>query len=416
MWTGAGPVRRLVPGRRAARRPGAPGLDEVEVVQPLLFSVMVSLAAVWRAHGVEPDAVVGHSQGELAAAYVCGSLTLQEAARAVALRSRAIARIAGTGGLLSIALPADRVMPYLERSAGELSVAVVNSPRSTAVGGSPEALAALAAACERDGVRSRLILIDYASHSPQVEAIRDEVLDALKDVSPRRSDIPFFSSTDGGPLDTLGLDAGYWFRNLREAVQFERATRALLDSGHNVFIEVSPHPVLVAGMLDTIEDAAQASPDEPVEAAVVGTLQRDEGGVGRFLRSAAEAYVHGVPVDWAKGYAGTGARRVKLPGYPFERRRTGWQPPGHRSPAHPPPLLCPPRLPKQYRRSSGRPSGRSRDRSASRRRWTSSVGTPRCSSDTTVPRRSTAGWPSATWDSTPSAPSSCASGSSRPPA
>ncbi|MFF7902001.1 type I polyketide synthase [Streptomyces sp. NPDC007920] len=301
--------------------PGAPGLDEVEVVQPLLFSVMVSLAAVWRAHGVEPDAVVGHSQGELAAAYVCGSLTLEEAARAVALRSRAIARIAGTGGLLSIALSADRVMPYLERSERELSVAVVNSPRSTAVGGAPEALAALAAACARDGVRSRPILIDYASHSPQVEAIRDEVLDALKDVSPRRSDVPFYSSTDGGPLDTLRLDAGYWFRNLREAVRFERATRALLDSGHNVFIEVSPHPVLVAGMLDTIEDAAQASPGEPVEAAVVGTLQRDEGGVERFLRSAAEAYVHGVPVDWAKGYAGTGARRVKLPGYPFQRRR-----------------------------------------------------------------------------------------------
>ncbi|MGA5040304.1 type I polyketide synthase [Streptomyces capoamus] len=301
--------------------PGAPGLDDVEVVQPLLFSVMVSLAAVWRAHGVEPDAVVGHSQGELAAAYVCGALTLDEAARAVALRSRAIARIAGTGGLLSVALPADRVLPYLERSPDELSVAVVNSPRSTAVGGSPEALAALAAACERDGVRSRPILIDYASHSPQVDAIRDEVLDAVKDVSPRRSDIPFYSSTDGGPLDTVRLDAGYWYRNLREAVQFERATRALLDSGHTVFIEVSPHPVLVAGMLDTLEDAAQASPEEPVEAAVLGTLQRGEGGLGRFLRSAGEAYVHGVPVDWAKGYAGTGARRVKLPGYPFQRRR-----------------------------------------------------------------------------------------------
>ncbi|MFG3141017.1 type I polyketide synthase [Streptomyces sp. NPDC048211] len=313
--------------------PGAPGLDDVEVVQPLLFSVMVSLAAVWRAHGVRPDAVVGHSQGELAAAYVCGALTLDEAARAVALRSRAIARIAGTGGLLSIALPADRVLPYLERSPHHLSVAVVNSPRSTAVGGSPEALAALAAACERDGVRSRLILIDYASHSPQVDAIRDQVLDAVKDVSPLRSDIPFYSSTDGGPLDTLHLDAGYWYRNLREAVQFERATRALLDSGHTVFIEVSPHPVLVAGMLDTIEDAAQASADEPVEAAVVGTLQRGEGGVGRFLLSAAEAYVHGVPVDWANAYAGTGARRVKLPGYPFQRRRHWLDAPGRSTPA-----------------------------------------------------------------------------------
>ncbi|MEU6177777.1 type I polyketide synthase [Streptomyces coeruleorubidus] len=339
--------------------PGAPGLGEVEVVQPLLFSVMVSLAAVWRAHGVEPDAVVGHSQGELAAAYVCGSLTLEEAARAVALRSRAIARIAGTGGLLSIALPADRVMPYLERSADELSVAVVNSPRSTAVGGSPEALAALAAACERDGVRSRLILIDYASHSPQVEAIRDEVLDALKDVSPRRSDVPFYSSTDGGPLDTLRLDAGYWFRNLREAVQFERATRALLDSGHNVFIEVSPHPVLVAGMLDTIEDAAQASPDEPVEAAVVGTLERHEGGAGRFLRSAAEAYVHGVPVDWAKGYAGTGARRVKLPGYPFQRRLHWLSAPGTPAPGTPAhatlPALPAEAVPEEEQQASERP-------------------------------------------------------------
>jgi acyl transferase domain-containing protein/aryl carrier-like protein len=335
--------------------PGAPGLDDVEVVQPLLFSVMVSLAAVWRAHGVEPDAVVGHSQGELAAAYVCGALTLEEAARAVALRSRAIARIAGTGGLLSVALPADRVLPYLERSADELSVAVVNSPRSTAVGGSTAALAALAAALERDGVRSRPILIDYASHSPQVDAIRDEVLDAVRDVAPRRSDIPFYSSTDGGRLDTLRLDAGYWYRNLRGAVRFERATRALLDSGHTVFIEVSPHPVLVAGMLDTIEDAAQASPDEPVEAAVVGTLERGDGGIGRFLRSAAEAYVRGVPVDWAKGYAGTGARRVKLPGYPFQRSRHWLAAPGAPAPAAAPagPAAAAPE-PEEERQADGR--------------------------------------------------------------
>ncbi|MGC5364449.1 type I polyketide synthase [Streptomyces sp. DT24] len=300
---------------------GDTGLDDVEVVQPLLFAVMVSLAALWRSHGVEPDAVVGHSQGELAAAYVCGALTLEEAARAVALRSRAIGRIAGTGGLLSVALPADRVVPYLERSPHELSVAVVNSPRSTAVGGTPEALAALAGDLERDSVRTRRILIDYASHSAQVEAVREEVLDALADIAPRSSDIPFYSSTDGGLLDTARLDCAYWYRNLRETVRFERATRALLETGHTVLIEISPHPVLVAGALDTIEDAVADGVVGAGDATAVATLQRGESGTGRFLEAVAAAYVRGVPVDWARLHAGTGARRVKLPGYAFQRRR-----------------------------------------------------------------------------------------------
>ncbi|UQX03808.1 type I polyketide synthase [Streptomyces sp. RerS4] len=295
---------------------GAPSLDRVDVVQPALFAVMVSLAEVWRAAGVRPGAVIGHSQGEIAAACVAGILSLEDAARVVALRSQAIGRVlAGLGGMVSVPLPAarvrERIAPWGEE---RISVAAANGPSSVVVSGEAQALDELLAACEADGIRAKRIAVDYASHSAQVELLKEELAELLAPIAPRPARVPFLSTVTGDWVEGPELDAGYWFRNLRQTVELEEATRTLLDQGFGVFIESSPHPVLTVGMQETIEDAGR-------EAAVLGSLRRDEGGLERFWLSLGAAYVRGVAVDWDAVFAGTGARRVDLPTYAFQRDR-----------------------------------------------------------------------------------------------
>jgi acyl transferase domain-containing protein/D-arabinose 1-dehydrogenase-like Zn-dependent alcohol dehydrogenase/acyl carrier protein len=296
---------------------GAAGLERVDVVQPALFAVMVSLAGLWRACGVQPAAVVGHSQGEIAAAHVAGGLSLGDAARIVALRSQALARLAGLGGMVSVALPASEVESCLAVWEGRVSIAAINGPAATVVSGESDALDGFFAQCETDGVRARRIAVDYASHSVQIEEIRAELLKACATITPTAGEVPFYSTVTGGLLDTALLDGEYWYRNLRETVQFEQATRALLDDGHRALIETSAHPVLTISLAETVEAALS----DPAETAIVGTLRRDQGGLQRFLTSLAEAWVKGAQVDWAHVFAGTNARRIPLPTYAFQRQR-----------------------------------------------------------------------------------------------
>jgi acyl transferase domain-containing protein/acyl carrier protein len=285
--------------------PDGPPADRVDVVQPALFAMLTGLARLWESVGVRPHAVIGHSQGEIAAAYVAGALSLDDAAAVVALRSRALLSIAGTGAMASVPLPADEVEG--------LTVAAVNGPRSTVVTGSPDAVRDFVADCRERDVRARIIPVDYASHGPDIERLRDDIRTALAGVTPRASDIAFFSTLTGAELDTSTLDADYWFRNLRNPVLFEPATRAVLAAGYDTFVEVSPHPVLTIGVVQTVDDAG-------AEATVAGSLRRDRGGWAELLDSAATLVTHGVPVDFA-GVPGAAGSPVELPTYPFQRRR-----------------------------------------------------------------------------------------------
>ena len=301
---GAGAVHGLGPGRGTGR---ARRSDRVDVVQPALWAVMVSLAAAWQAAGVVPDAVVGHSQGEIAAAVVAGILSVEDGARVVALRSRALRALAGRGGMVSVAEPAQAVRDRIAAWGGRLSVAAVNGPGATVVSGEPAALAELAGACAAAGIRTRTLPVDYASHGPQVEQLRDEILAALDGITPAPARIPMISAMTGQWLDGLEAEAGYWYQSLRSPVEFGRAVQALADSGHGVFVEASPHPVLTAA----ISAAADAT--------VTGTLRRDDGGPARFLASLAGVHARGVPVDWA---AVLPARPpVDLPTYAFQHQR-----------------------------------------------------------------------------------------------
>ncbi|ATL71963.1 polyketide synthase [Nocardia terpenica] len=301
--------------------PGAPSLDRVDVVQPALFAMMVSLAALWRSWGVEPDAVVGHSQGEIAAAVVAGGLSLADGVKVVALRSRALGALAGRGGMVALALGHERAQQEIAPWDGRVSVAAVNGPAAVVVSGDPDALAELVARCAERGVRATTVPVDYASHSAHVERIRDELRTALADIAPRTSDIPLLSTLTGDWLDTAGMDADYWYRNLRGTVRFDTAIRDLARQGHDVFVEVSPHPVLTVPVQDTVEDAGLTA------AVVTGTLRRDEGTLRRALAAAAELWVRGVPVDWTASFPG--ARPIELPTYPFQERRY-WPEPAER--------------------------------------------------------------------------------------
>ncbi|MFD9076924.1 acyltransferase domain-containing protein, partial [Streptomyces lasiicapitis] len=298
---------------------GAASLARVDVVQPALWAMMVSLAALWRSHGVEPGAVVGHSQGEIAAACVAGALSLDDGARIVARRSRLVAeRLAGSGGMAFLALPEDRARDRLSEWGTRLSVAAANSPSSVVVSGDAEALDDLLYAAEREGTRAIRVAVDYASHSAQVESLKGELLTTHAGVTPRAAVIPFFSTVMGGQVDTTGLDATYWYRNLRETVRFDPTVRELLAAGHRTYIEMSPHPVLAVSVQEILE--AAESTGSVGDGTVLTSLRRDEGHLLRFRTSVAEAHVQGLRVDWSSR-VGPGARLVDLPTHAFQRRR-----------------------------------------------------------------------------------------------
>ncbi len=297
---------------------GELGFEAADVVQPALWAVMVSLAAVWEAAGVTPDAVVGHSQGEIAAACVAGILSLEDSARVVALRSKSLTVLAGKGGMLSVAEPADRVRVRLADFGERVSLAAVNGPSATVVSGDLAALEELAARCEAEGVRARMIPVDYASHSAQVDALEQEIREVLAGVTPGPARTTMISAMTGELLAGPELDAGYWYASLRASVEFDRAVRVLAERGHRAFVEVSPHPVLTGAITDTLDDASSAV------SLVTGTLRRDEGGPARLLASLAEAHVSGVRIDWTSVLEPAG--RVDLPTYAFQHRRY-WAPP-----------------------------------------------------------------------------------------
>ena len=284
-------------------RDGTPELGRVEVVQPALWAVMVALAEVWRDRGVEPGMVIGHSQGEVAAATAIGALSLEDGARVIALRSQSAKRRAG-GGMMSVGAAPDVVEKYLTDG---ISIAVVNGPRSVVLSGTVDALTELQPSFAE--FRTKMLPVEYASHSPAVDPLRDELLEALATLRPRSTDAVFVSTVTGEALDTAELDAGYWFRNLRCPVRFADATRYALAAGATRFVECSTHPALLASVEETAEEAGR-------DVAVAGTLRRDDGGPDRIARSAAEAFVGGTPIAWD-----VAGRLTDLPTYAFQRER-----------------------------------------------------------------------------------------------
>ncbi|WP_344563765.1 acyltransferase domain-containing protein, partial [Streptomyces axinellae] len=269
----------------------APPLVAADVVQPALFSVMVALAELWRSCGIEPDAVVGHSLGEVAAACVAGALTLEDAALVAALWSKAQATLAGTGEMVSVLLPEEETRERLAPWRGRLSVAAVNSPTAVIVSGDADAAEEMLRRFTEDGVQARRIEVGLAAHSPHIDAIVPRLRADLAPIRPVPASVPLYSSLLGGRVGDEVTDADYWCRSLRSTVRFRQAVAAAVGDGHRIAVEISPHPVLTAALQTTAEQGGR-------QLAVQETLRRGAGTAERFVRSLSELYVRGAEPDW----------------------------------------------------------------------------------------------------------------------
>ncbi|MEU2667199.1 type I polyketide synthase, partial [Micromonospora sp. NPDC007220] len=286
-------------------------LERVEVVQPVLWAVGMALAAVWQHAGVVPAAVVGHSQGEIGAACVAGILSLDDAAKAVALRSRALTVLRGTGTMASVDLSAEAVAERLPAFPG-VGVAAVNGPSTVVVSGPPQPVADLVESCQAEGVRARLIPVDYASHSAAVQEVAEQLRADLADVTPRQGHVRLVSTLTGNWVDPSSMTADYWYDNLRQTVQFEAAVRVAVEAGHTTFVEISPHPVLTMPVTAILDDAGATGH-------TLGSLRRGDDDATRLLTNLATAHTIGLPVDLGTVLAGTDV--VALPTYAFDRSR-----------------------------------------------------------------------------------------------
>ncbi|MED5465830.1 MAG: acyltransferase domain-containing protein, partial [Myxococcota bacterium] len=290
---------------------GAEDLERADVVQPLLFAMAVALAALWRSLGMRPAAVVGHSQGEVPAAVVAGALTLEEGAKVVVARSRLVCRLAGKGGMAVMELPFAEVQERLKPWADSLEIAVVNTPTSTVVSGDVDAIDELVTSMDTEDVFCRKVNVDYASHCAHVDEVVPELLDALADIAPGETSVPFYSAVTGEVVPGAALDADYWCRNLRETVRMDKALAALMADGFGVLIEVSPHPILAMPL-------TMASMES--KGVVVGTLERDGGGMVALYHALGVLHAQGVRVPWSKVLADLQGDPVLLPTYAFQRR------------------------------------------------------------------------------------------------
>jgi amino acid adenylation domain-containing protein len=307
-----------------AALPAPTSLDQIDVIQPALFAVQVALAALWRSLGIVPQAVVGHSMGEVAAAHVAGALSLDDAARIIARRSRLLRTISGRGAMAVVELPLAEAQRALAGREDRLAIAASNGPTTTVVSGDPGAVAALLDELTRREVFCRPVKVDVASHSPQVNALQPELHAALSGLSPRTAAIPFHSTVTGAPVDGRELDAAYWEHNLRQPVLFAPVIEQLVRQGHDLFVELSPHPVLGGALQQIVRGHGDAG-------AVLASMRRDEPGRAVVLAALGALHASGYPVDWSRLYA-TPGRVVSLPSYPWQRERF-WHSPKASAPA-----------------------------------------------------------------------------------
>ncbi|MFF0061327.1 SDR family NAD(P)-dependent oxidoreductase [Streptomyces sp. NPDC005279] len=283
-------------------------------VQPLLFAMQIALAALWRAYGIEPAAIVGHSMGEVAAAVTAGVLTLGDGVRVICRRSTLLTRIAGAGAMATVGLDCATVEGELiaAGATGSVSVAVLAAPGSTVVAGERAEVERLVAAWDLRGIPAHLIAVDVASHSPQVDPLLADLAAALAGLTPRQPQVPFYSTVLPDPRGIPDFDAAYWCANLRRPVRFTDAIGAAAADRHNVYVEVSPNPVVTRSITDSLPGLI----DNPV---VLPTLRRGESEPATFRTQLAALHCAGVNVDWSQLYAD--ADLSDVPSITFDRRR-----------------------------------------------------------------------------------------------
>ena len=313
-------------------------LARIEVVQPVLFAVHVALARWWQAYGLSPDVVVGHSQGEIAAACVAGALTLDDAARLVVIRSRIFARhLTGQGAVASLSVGPEHAEQLLTGYHGRLVIAGINSPHLCTIAGPVNDLNHLVTHCDNSGIRARLIPATVASHSPQVEPLRQQLHTELDFLTPQPATIPIASTVTTTHLTGTELTADYWYENCRQPVNFATTITQLLTQTNTptAFIEISAHPVLTYPIQDTTDTI-----NPPHQPLILHTLHRDHDNPTHHHTQLAHAHTHGLPITHTPTYTPHHPTTTDLPTYPFTHHTYWINPPtGRRREGSEHPLL-----------------------------------------------------------------------------
>ncbi|MER6913488.1 amino acid adenylation domain-containing protein [Streptomyces sp. NPDC000594] len=292
-------------------------MAETWLAQPANFALQIALAALWRHYGVTPDAIVGHSTGEIAAFHEAGVYTLADAVRIAVHRSRLQHTLAGTGSMLAAGLTEEEAERRLRPYGTRISIAAVNSPTGLTLAGDADALAELADRLTADQVFTRFLTVQVPYHSARMDPIREELLDSLADIDPRPARVPLWTTGHGERAEGPELDAAYWWTNVRDRVRFRTAIDRLAEDGHRLFLEIGPHPVLGHAIRECL-DARQ------VTGRALPSIRRQENESDCFAASLAMLHNLGVPIDWDV-LQPTG-RTVPLPRYPWRRDRHWTEP------------------------------------------------------------------------------------------
>jgi acyl transferase domain-containing protein/surfactin synthase thioesterase subunit/aryl carrier-like protein len=286
--------------------------EEIDLIQPALFAVEVALAEMWKSIGIVPDAVIGHSMGEVAAAYSAGIINMEDAAGIICTRSRLLKKIKGQGRMLATDLNYNEAIEWTNNYPN-ISLAVNNGPQSTVLSGDPSSLEEIARTLESKERFARFVKVDVASHSPQTDQLLTEFKELVKQVDCKQSPVKFYSTVKGGLITSTELGVSYWAENIRKPVLFAQTISQMLEQQYIYFVEVSPHPVLQAPV-EQILDAEQK------QGLVIASLKREEPERLAFMQNYCRLYSAGYNVDWSKIYEDKG-NFIKLPTYPWQKTR-----------------------------------------------------------------------------------------------
>lgn len=282
-----------------------------EITQPAIFAIQIALAKLWESWGITPSAVIGHSMGEVAAAYIAGALTLAEAIKVIFYRGKIMQQTHGQGNMAVIWKTLEETQALLAEYDNKLSIGAQNSPNHTVVSGDPTALADLLEKLSKQDVFFRKLRVEYAFHSSQMEPLVEPLALTLSDIKPRSSNIPVISTLTGELIDTQNMDAKYWGEHVKCPVMFANAINHLVKDNYNIFIEIAPHPVLA----DSIQDALK---DKTSQAFILPSLRRAEAEKTTLLGSLGALYTAGFSLDWQKFYPYPG-HYASLPDYPWQK-------------------------------------------------------------------------------------------------
>jgi len=292
-----------------ARGPENSWMDRTEIAQPAIFALQTALVELWKSWGIYPSAVVGHSVGEVAAAYCAGIYTLEDAVTVIYHRSRLQNSCRKDGRMAAAGITAEEADTYLGEHEGRIVLAGINSPHLVTLSGDAAPMERLMEQLEDSGRYVRWLPIHYAFHSHHMDRIRGQLVEALARIMPQPGTVPFISTVTGGPLPGQSLDARYWYRNVRQTVLFGPAIENLIESGKTAFLEIGPHPALQSAMKECLAERGQSG-------FLAHSLRREADESHEMFTHLARLHIQGIPVDWKRVTQSNG-RFVSLPRYPW---------------------------------------------------------------------------------------------------